>query len=169
VNAYERRNALNKITIFVWAVIIFLLPIPNAQGAMVKLSLEQLVEDSDLVILGTVEWVESELIMGKIFSFATISVKSKIKGESEATQNKIVIKFPGGTVGDLAMKVEDSPDYKKGEKVLIFLKKIQNQPYYRTLGASQGRFLIKNHIVLKENTLLDQFLEKIQSIMRSLN
>jgi hypothetical protein len=166
---FKRRNALNKITIFVWAGIIFLLPLPHVQGAMVKLSLEQLTQDADLVILGTVEGVESELVTGKIFSFATISVKSKIKGESEATQNKIIIKFPGGTVGDLAMKVEDSPDYKKGEKVLIFLKKIQNQPYYRTLGASQGRFLIKDHIVLKENTSLDQFLEKIQSIMHSLD
>ena len=94
-------------------------------------------------------------------------MKSKIKGESEATQNKIIIKFPGGTVGDLAMKVEDSPDYKKGEKVLIFLKKIQNQPYYRTVGASQGRFLIKDDIVLKQNTSLDQFLETIQKPTKS--
>jgi hypothetical protein len=166
---FKRRNALNKIKIFVWAVIIFWLPLPNVQGAMVRLSLEQLTQDADLIILGTVEGVESELVTGKIFSFATISVKSKIKGESEATQNKIIIKFPGGTVGDLAMKVEDSPGYEKGEKVLIFLRKIPNQPYYRTVGASQGKFLIKDHIVLKENTSLDQFLEKIQSIMRSLD
>ena len=160
---------MNRITIYICAAIFFLLPLPSVQGAMVKLSLEQLTQDADLVILGTVEGVESELVTGKIFSFATISVKSKIKGELEATQNKIIIKFPGGTVGDRAMKVEDSPGYKKGEKVLIFLRKIQNQPYYRTVGASQGRFLIKNHIVLKENTSLDQFLEKIQSIMHSLD
>jgi hypothetical protein len=147
--------------------IVFLLTIANAYGAIVKLPLEKLVQDAELVILGTVECVVSEMMTGKIFSLATISVNSKIKGELEHIQDKIIVRFPGGTVGDLAMKVEGSPDYKKGEKVLIFLKKIPKQPYYRTLGASQGRFLIKDHIVLKENTSLDQFLERIQNIIHS--
>ncbi|MFC1817342.1 hypothetical protein ACFL0M_15745, partial [Thermodesulfobacteriota bacterium] len=137
---------MNRKIVFAFApIFFFLLSFPNVQGAMVRLSLEQLVEDADLVIIGIVEGVVSELIMGKIFSFATISINSKIKGESGHTPDEIIVRFPGGTVGDIAVKVEDSPDYKQGEKVLIFLKKIPKQPYYRTLGASQGRFLIKDH------------------------
>lgn len=159
---------MNRKLILVCAVILFsLVPVQNAQGAMVKLSLEQLTQDADVIILGTVECVDSELVTGKIFSFATISVNSKIKGELEATQDRIVVRFLGGTVGDIAMKVEDSPDYKQGEKVLIFLKKIPNQPYCRTLGSSQGKFLIKNDIVVRESTSLEQFLESIQNIIRS--
>ena len=143
------------------------LSVQNGHGAMVKLSLEQLVADADLIILGTVDSVQSEQAEGKIFSFATVSVNLKIKGEPEATQDKVVVRFPGGTVGDVGMKVEDSPDYEQGEEVLLFLQKIENQPGYRTAGSSQGKFLIKNHVVVKETISLDQFLEKIQSIIRS--
>jgi hypothetical protein len=143
------------------------LSIQNAHGAMVKLSLDELVTQADLIVMGCVESVKSEMVEGKIFSFATVSVTSKIKGEPEATQDQVVVRFPGGTLGDVAMKVEDSPDYKQGEEVLLFLKRIENQPGYSTAGSSQGKFLIKNHIVVKENIPLDQFLERIQSLISS--
>jgi hypothetical protein len=141
------------------------LSIQNGHGAMVKLSLEQLVTDADLMVLGTVDSVQSELVEGKIFSFATVSVNLKIKGEPEGTQDKIVVRFPGGTVGDVGMKVEDSPDYKQGEEVLLFLQKTKTQLEYVTVGSSQGKFLMKNNIVVRENIPLDQFIERIQRIM----
>jgi hypothetical protein len=158
----QKEVSLNRITIFICAMIFFLLPIPNARGAMVKLSLEQLVQDADLIILGTVESVESRWVAGKIFSFATVSVSSTIKGELESGQGKVTVKFPGGKIGEIDMKVEDSPDYKPGEYTLVFLQKIPNQLYYMTLGSSQGKYLIKDDIVVRENLPLNEFLEKFR-------
>jgi hypothetical protein len=132
---------------------------------MMKLSIEQLVADADLIILGTVDCVQSEMEEGKIFSLATVSVNLKIKGEPAPTQEKIIVRFPGGAVGDVGMKVEDSPDFKKGEEVLLFLQKTKTLSEYMTVGSSQGKFMIRNHIVVRENLPLDQFLERIQRIM----
>jgi hypothetical protein len=141
------------------------LSIQNGHGAMVKLSLEELVADADLIIVGTVDSVQSELVEGRIVSFATVSVRLKAKGEMEPTQDEIIVRFPGGMVGDVGMKVEDSPDFKKGEEILLFLQKTKTPSVYMTVGSSQGKFMIRNHIVVRENIPLHQFVERIQRIM----
>lgn len=131
---------------------------------MVKLSLENLVQDADLIIVGTVELVKSTKIHGKIFSFATVSVGTKVFGQLKPGVNKIVIRFPGGTVGDIGMKVKNGPEYNRGEHVLLFLQEIKNQIYYRTVGSSQGKFLVKDNMVVSENLSLDYFLKRIENI-----
>jgi hypothetical protein len=142
-----------------------LLSVQNARGAMVKLSLEQLVAEADLIVLGVVDSVRSEPAEGRIVSFATVSVSSKIKGELQAADNKIIVRFLGGTVGEVGMKVEDSPEFREGEEALLFLLKTETRSVYMTVGSSQGKSLIKNGIVVIENIPLDQFIEKIQRIM----
>jgi len=166
----EKREISNRKSIFLFplaVVLIFLLPILNIRGAMVELSLEQLVHDADLVILGTVEYVRSELSDGKIISFATLSVNSVIKGDSVAPQDKIILRFTGGIVGSMGMKLANSPNYKQGEDILVFLKSVPNQTYYKTSGSSQGKFLIKDNIVVRENLSLDQLIKRIESIIHS--
>ena len=157
-----------SIALFLLALMLtLLLPILNLRGAMVELSLEQLVHDADLVIIGTVEYVRSEFSDGKSISFATLSVNSVIKGDSVAPRDKIVVRFPGGIVGSIGMKVENSPNYKHGEDILVFLKTVPNQTYYKTSGSSQGKFLIKDNIVVRENLSLDQLIKRIESIIHS--
>jgi hypothetical protein len=165
---YERRKLLNKRIIFVLALsVFFLLSFAKTQAVMVEVSLEQLVRDADLIVVGAVESVESQMINGKIFSFATISVSSKIKGELEGGQDKIIVKFPGGKVGDIGMKVGNSPNYKKDEEVVVFLKNLQGESHYLTAGSSQGKFIISDGVVLSENIPLDQFLARIESIVKA--
>ena len=144
---------------------IYLLPLPRPEAVMVEVSLEQLTRDADLIVVGKVESVTSQMINGKISSFATILVESKIKGELEPEQSEIVVSFPGGKVGDIGMQVEDSPNYKKDEEVVVFLKKIQGESYFFTVGSSQGKFIIDQGIVLRQNIPLEQFLARIESII----
>jgi hypothetical protein len=134
---------------------------------MVKVPLEHLVQDADLIIVGTVELVKSSKNHGKIFSLATVSVGTKVFGQLKPGEDKIVIRFPGGTVGDIGMKAENGPEYNRGEHVLLFLQKIPNHTYYRTLGSSQGKFLVQDNIVVSENLSLDHFLERIENIIGS--
>jgi hypothetical protein len=159
---------LNKKIIFVLTVaLLFLLPVAEPQAVMVELSLEQLTHDADLILVGKVESVTSQMIKGKIFSFATVAVNSTIKGELEPEQSKVMVKFPGGKVGNIGMKVEDSPHYKKDEEVVVFLKKIPGESHYMTAGSSQGKFIVDEGIVLRENMPLEQFLARIEGIMES--
>ena len=158
-------NKKTAVAIVFGAALFFLLPLAKPQAAMVELSLDELVEKSDLIVVGTVESVRSELVQGKIFSFATILVRSNIKEEPGQGHDRIVVKFPGGTVGDVGMRVENSPDYKKGEEVVVFLKKVQDQSHFMTVGSSQGKFLVEDNVVVRENLPLEQFIGKVENIM----
>jgi hypothetical protein len=163
-----KERPLNKRTIFALSLVFLsLLPIPRAESAMVELTLEQLVKEADLIVVGTVESVKSELTQGKIFSFATITVNSKVKGELNQGQDKIVVRFAGGTVGDIGMKVENSPNYQKNEKVIAFVEKVPNTSYYRTLGSFQGKFVIEGNFIVRANLKFEQFLDRIDAIMQS--
>ena len=161
-------NNMNKrITFGFLFALLCLLSASITQAVIVELPLEELVKEADLIVVGTVENVESEFIQGKIFSFATISVKSRIKGELQAQQNRIVVKFPGGKIGDIGMKIEDSPDYKKDKEVIVFLKSVQGESHFTTVGACRGKFTIGEGIVLRENLPLGQFLARIEDIMKA--
>jgi hypothetical protein len=160
-------RVLIKRILFVFTVAFLpLLTIPRAEPAMVELSLEQLTRDADLIVVGKVESVASQMIIGKIWSSATISVESRIKGD-EPEQSEIVVSFPGGKVGDIGMQVEDSPNYKKDEEVVVFLKKMQGESHFSTAGSSQGKFIIEGGIVLRENIPLEEFLARIESIIKT--
>ena len=157
-----------KRILFVFTVaFLSLLTIPRAEPAMVEVSLEQLTRDADLIVVGKVESVTSQMINGKISSFATLSVELKIKGELEPEQSEIVVSFPGGKVGDIGMQVEDSPNYKKDEEVVAFLKNVPGESHFSTVGSSQGKFIVDQGIVLRENIPLEQFLAKIKTILET--
>ena len=159
---------LNKKKILILTLaLLFLLPIAKVEAVMVELSLEQLTRDADLILVGKVESVTSQMTDGKIFSLATISVESKIKGELEPEQSIIVVSFPGGKVGDIGMKVEDSPNYQKDEEVVVFLKKMQGESHFFTVGSSQGKFIIDQGVVLRENLPLEQFISRVKSLMEA--
>ena len=159
-------KVLIKRILFVFTVtFLSLFTIPRAEPAMVERSLAQLTQDADLIVVGKVESVTSQMLNGKIWSSATILVESKIKGELEAGQGTVVVSFPGGKVGDIGMQVEDSPNYRKDEEVVAFLKKIQGESHFLTVGSSQGKFITDQGIVPRENIPLEQFLARIESII----
>ena len=162
------RKPLNKkiVLLVVFSLALpLLLPLAKTQAVMVELSLEQLVNKADLIVVGTVESLKSELVRGKISSFATILVSATIKGSLEQGQDKIVVGFPGGTVGDVGMRAENSPDFEKDEEVVVFLKKVQGESHFMTVGASQGKFVVRDNVIVRENLSLDQFIGKVEEIM----
>ena len=163
---------MNKRIVFILSFVIslallFSLSRPKSQAVMAEMSLEQLTEDADLIVVGKVGSVTSQIINEKIFSFATISVSSKIKGELKPEQSKVMVKFPGGKVGDIGMKVEDSPNYKKDEEVVVFLKSVPSESDYMTVGSSQGKLIVDEGIVLRENMPLELFISRVKSIIKS--
>ncbi len=53
-----------------------------------------------------------------IFTYVTLEVKGRLHGSSE---NQIVVRVPGGTVGDFTSVMEGAPEFQKGDNVVAFI------------------------------------------------
>src|SRR6185312_1691250 len=118
-----------------------LLLLPAASPTtLAKLSFDQLTDNSDLVVSGTVtrSWTAWDTEHKYIWTHYEVSVLSEIKGRAGRT---VEIEELGGVVGDSGMNVPGAVVYQTGEKVLVFLSK-QPNGYLRTTGWGQGKYRI---------------------------
>jgi hypothetical protein len=53
-----------------------------------------------------------------IFTFVTLEVKARLHG---AADNQIVVRVPGGTVGDFTSEMEGAPRFLQGDEVVAFI------------------------------------------------
>ncbi|UCC39655.1 MAG: hypothetical protein JSV96_18065 [Candidatus Aminicenantes bacterium] len=149
------RNSLSLKSVLIFFVLIFCVSKFN-QALMVELSLKELTVGADAIILGEVKKVQSQWSVDGsiILTIATLQVHEMLKGEISSSQ--IIIQYPGGEVGDIGLKVSDTPSFGLEEKVLVFLKSITNLsstehspvvclnifPSFSTFGAAQGKYSI---------------------------
>lgn len=131
---------------------------------MVKIPLERLVQESDLILAGRVESVESEKRGAVIVSLARIRVDRTLKGGA-SPQKTVVVEFQGGRIGGEVLRVEDSPDYQAGEEVVAFLRRHADRPGYVTTGHLQGKYVVRRGVVEGENVSLERFLERLKLIL----
>lgn len=116
-----------------------------AQAAMIGLSTEELTTESDLVVEGTVDQVNSYWSDDgkRILSSATVAVDETVRGQ--ANQNTVTVEYEGGEVGEIGMKVSDMEPFARGERVLLFLKFHRSSKagdISRLVGMSQGKYAI---------------------------
>ena len=148
------------------AVGFFLLIMGIAHAIMGKISMEALVLNADLILLGRVNSIESfeEKVESKpgqkaevefmIWSVAEVVADKVLKGQ--VAFQPILVEFHVG---------EDSPNYKSDEEVVVFLKKIESKFSYRTFGMFQGKYTIIDGKVDREGIPVDEFLNKISDIL----
>ncbi len=163
-----------KIYSILHSVLIFLLltEFIAAPGSalMVKKSLEELTSGADSILIGEVKKIESQWNEEKtlIYTYVTISVSQYTKTLSSVKQvQEIIIKMPGGEVGDIGLKVSDTPQFREGEEVFLFLRK--KLPLFSVAGLFQGKYTIeegrvKNGILGLE-VPLDSFISQIKGIL----
>jgi hypothetical protein len=121
--------------------VIALLLLQTASATTIaKLSFDQLTDQADYVVSGTVtrSWTAWDAPHKYIWTHYEVSVLSEIKGRAGRT---VEIEELGGVVGDTGMSVPGSVIYQTGEKVLIFLSQWPNG-YLRTTGWGQGKYRI---------------------------
>ncbi len=123
---------------------------------MVELPLKQLVVSSKNIIIGNVSSVKSEWNTDRnmIYTIVRVMMIEIIKGDENP--KTILIKVPGGKVGNVGCKVSDTPEFKINERILVFLnpvnskkssiETIQNSHLnsYEIFGKSQGKFVLDN-------------------------
>lgn len=83
---------------------------------------ETLVARSELVVVGTVERIESVLLAGpRVVTRVTLAVERTVKGDPGGPT--VVVTEPGGTAGRLRVGVPGTPSFAVGEHVLAFLRR----------------------------------------------
>jgi signal peptidase I len=140
--------------------IIWVLP---ARAIMIKYSLERLSTGSEKIVVGDVVGMESRYLEpGQgIHTFVTIRVEEIVKGD---VGDEIVLRVPGGTVGDATMVVEHAPYFDVGEKVLVFVtRQVDGQDI--VYNADNGKYTVEDGIVLEKEVPLDNFLLVIRAYL----
>lgn len=105
------------------------------------------------------EWDESHYT---IYTLAKLEVLDVFKGEP---RNEVVVVFPGGTVGDTSLWVEDEPELREGMEVIIhtFLYENGNLGIYY---GEYGVYDINNGVVEQLNMTLDQFKNFVDEVIK---
>jgi len=110
-------------------------------------SISELVDDSDLVVQGTVvdQFIvsidgELEGVIPEVWTYSEISVNNCYLGNSE---DIIYVAQYGGTKDGLTYTSTNDPLLEKGDVAILFLKNISKSNFI-TIGGPQGRFVLQN-------------------------
>lgn len=116
----------------------------------VPLSIEEMTEAADVILIGTVEEVlhgaASPFTVPKMHRQVTVSVERYLKNPLEA--ETVTVITLGATVGNTTLWVEDQPEFQASERVLLFLQDdfwfLDNNPqgYYQVVSMDQGKFTV---------------------------
>ncbi|MFH2009745.1 MAG: hypothetical protein ABI333_24335 [bacterium] len=104
-----------------------------------SLSLAELCERSPTIVRGTVLRRQSYWANGRILTAVTMQVERSLRG----TKRKgALVTFwrLGGRVGRYAQRVLGAPTFRRGERVVVFLKRRAGRLF--VTGMVQGRFFI---------------------------
>jgi len=143
----------------------------QTSALMVRKSIEELTSEADSILIGKVKKIESQWNEEKtlIYTYVTISVKQHTKTLSGVGEvQEIIVKVRGGEVGGIGLKVSDTPQFREGEEVFLFLR-MEKLPLFSVAGLFQGKYTIeegrvKNRILGLE-VPLDSFISQIKGIL----
>jgi len=113
---------------------------------MIKLTEAELAERAELIVVGTVTRMESKWTWHKLFNTdlivtdVWISPAEYRKGFLD--KQELIVRIDGGVVGDIGQWVEDEPEFKVGEKVLLYLRRSSEEGIFEVVGLSQGKATI---------------------------
>ncbi len=114
------------------------------------LSIEEMTEEADVILVGTVEEVlhsaASPYTVPKMHRQVTVSVERYLKNPQKAKTVTVIIL--GATIGNVSILDFDQPNFNMSERVLLFLQDdlwfLEDNPqgYYQVVNLVQGKFTI---------------------------
>ena len=112
--------------------------------AMYQLSLKQLSQGAETIVLGTVTdqvsaWND---LHTAIYTDVIIEVEEAIKG---AVGPEVTFRIAGGEVGDIGMRTSTAPTFHIGERVIVFLRTEGSTA--QLVGLQQGKFTVSDGTV----------------------
>jgi len=106
-------------------------------------SLDELTDEADVVVFGTVSRVEmgpDPLVPGRFRTRVEVSPHERLKGTQSGSVSFVV---PGGTYGGYLYRVAGAPSFQRGDQVVVLLYR---QPTGRLapLGLSLGVYVVQS-------------------------
>jgi hypothetical protein len=136
-----------------------------AWALMLEMGTPELTHQAEAIVRGNVKDMKSEWDPQKrfIWTLVTVSVSKSIKGPGLENQD-VIVKIPGGVVGDIGQKTEDAPIFTKGEEVLLFLtpEVYREIKVFRVTGHFQGKHTIKDNKFLEKKIPVETFIDEIE-------
>lgn len=129
------------------------LPVPGF-SAMEKITPAELASDSELILTGRVERLESRWENGVIYTYVTVAVRQAIKGDSDKKAlREVIIRHVGGEAGGVGLRQSDMPRFELGEEVLLFLEADvealgAGNGIYKVVGGYQGKYPLRGREAL---------------------
>ena len=117
---------------------------PARASVVMTLSFDELAAQATRVVLGNVESVQARWSADgkKIETVVEIAVDVEVSNASGGATVRVV--QPGGTIGDVGLWVGGMPEFKQGERVLVFLRvlgpDIDGRTKHSVVGMAQGKF-----------------------------
>ena len=106
-------------------------------------SFDSLVKQSDVVVRGTVQSVESEwrIAGGKKFiaSKVRVDVHETISG---VTPSPLILQMVGGKIGDESLTIEGAPQFEVGKEYILFVRD-NGKAFYPLVGIMHGQYPVK--------------------------
>ena len=137
----------------------------SATALMLEMSPTELTQQAEAIVRGKVKDMKSEWDPERkfIWTLVTISVSHSVKGNNPE-KHDVVVKIPGGEVGDIGQKTEDTPIFTTGEEVLLFLQPevYQSKKVFRVTGNFQGKHTIKDNMLIEKKMPVETFLGQIE-------
>lgn len=95
--------------------------VPASATTLVRQSLENLVADNGVIVVGEVIGKHSYWNEGGTFILTDLQIETKeiLKGKMET--GEITVTIPGGTVGDLSTLIVDGAELEEGRSYVLFL------------------------------------------------
>ena len=121
------------------------LGVPDTTLAM-ALSLEDMVDQSDVIAIGSCQETKSAWVDGTLVTLATVAVSETLKGTESGS---LTVVLPGGIDANrqipVAVSYPGAPRLTPGENVFLFLNSdVDYGLGYNVAGFAQGKFSIVN-------------------------
>jgi len=115
-----------------------------ASASLLRMDVDELWAEADVVLLGEVEGVSTNVGEGTMI-YRSYSVRVERYYKNPLEQGSVEVHVLGGQVGSTGVWVEDQPGLTPGKKVFLFLSDNKNAPSYgsggfHVLGGPQGKF-----------------------------
>jgi hypothetical protein len=154
-------------------------------GLAVKLSLDKIIENSDALVMGKVAKIlPARLIYVAQFNrelpCTDVIFETNRFLLGSAQSPNIAVQVWGGQIGGQTVSISDSPAFKLGEEVALFLEKVPegSQPpegiaaenYFIVYGSAQGKYAVNNGTLVDwegNQIALPDVEQKIQSMRGS--
>lgn len=104
-----------------------LAPLSALATVVMALSMEELTVRAPLVVRGVVHRVDVQWTEGRsrIWTYAEVVVSETLKG---APRTSVLVKQPGGIIGDVGERVAGTAQFIAGEEVVLFLEPAPDEP-----------------------------------------